>query len=231
MSSSVGTLYGVSVGPGDPELMTIKAKKVLERCRVLVVPVTHKGRSLALDIASGMVDVSGKELLSLFFPMTIDPTKLTQNYEAQGARVAQKLSDGEDVAFICLGDVSVFSTFSYIGEILKEKGYPVVMIPGVTSFVAASCALGVSLTTANQPLHIIPAGFESMEDALHLSGTKVLMKSASRFSDVRRAVLASGQSAWAAIDCGMSSERLYQNIADIPEDPGYFTTVIVKEQP
>lgn len=230
MDNGLGTLYGVSAGPGDPELMTVKAKRLLERCHVLAVPKTRGGHSLALDIADKAVDVSGKQLLFLPFPMTTAPAKLRQNYETHAARLAEILRNGEDVAFICLGDVSVYSTFTYIGKILSEKGYPVVMIPGVTSFCAAACALGISLITGDQPLHIIPAGYGNLEASLRLPGTKVLMKPASRFSGVRRAVLASGQAVYAAVGCGMDSERLYQNIADMPEDPGYFTTIVVKEQ-
>lgn len=231
MDNGCGTLYGVSVGPGDPELMTVKAKRLLERCHVLAVPKTRRGHSLALDIAGKAVDVSGKQLLFLPFPMTTAPVKLRQNHETHAARLAEILRNGDDVAFICLGDVSVYSTFTYIGEILSDKGCPVVMIPGVSSFCAAACALGVSLTAADQPLHIIPAGYGSPEASLRLPGTKVLMKPAGRFPGVRRAILASGQAAYAAVDCGMDSERLYQNIADMPEDPGYFTTIVVKERP
>ncbi|MEL7607981.1 MAG: precorrin-2 C(20)-methyltransferase [Bacillota bacterium] len=231
MGGCIGTLYGVGVGPGDPELITVKAKRILEKCRVLAVPVTHRGNALALDIARGVTDLSGKELLELPFPMTDDRTTLGRNYEAQAARVAQALESGEDVAFVCLGDVSVFSTFSSVGEILMNKGYPVEMVPGVTSFCAAACALKISLTAMDEPLHILPAGFADIENALALPGVKVLMKSAGRFPAVRRAVSASGRLACAAINCGLEGERLYRDIADMPEDPGYFTTIIVKERP
>lgn len=231
MCGCIGTVYGVSVGPGDPELMTVKAIKTLERCRVLAVPVTHKGNSLALEIVSELVGISEKELLTLPFPMTTDPATLRKNYALQAERIAQILADGEDVAFICLGDVSIYSTFAYIGDILREKGYPVRMIPGVTSFCASACALGVSLTAINQPLHIVPAGSKELSDVLRLPGAKVLMKSARQFSDVRSAVISSGQCAYATVDCGLESEKLYRNLADMPEDPGYFTTIIVKERP
>ncbi|MEA4970670.1 MAG: precorrin-2 C(20)-methyltransferase [Candidatus Pelethousia sp.] len=229
MSDCTGTLYGVSVGPGDPELITVKSKKVLERCPVLALPETHKGNSLALTIAGKVIDLSHKELLPLRFPMLADQEQLRLNYEAHAARLEQVLSGGQDVAFICLGDVSVFSTFAYIGKILIRGGYSVVMLPGVTSFCASACALGVSLTAANQPLHIIPAGYGDVDGALELPGAKVLMKSASQFPAVRRAVLASGQPACAAVDCGLDSQRLYHDLADMPEESGYFTTIIVKE--
>ncbi len=231
MSDSIGTLYGVSVGPGDPELITVKAKNTLERCRVLAVPVTHKNSSLALDIVCKMMDISGKETLPLLFPMTTDQTELSSHYNANAVRIEEVLTNGVDVAFACLGDVSVFSTFAYIAEILKARDYPVVMIPGVTSFCACACALGISLTAADQPLHIIPGSFYAIGEELKLSGTKVLMKSGSQFSKIRDTVASSGQAACAAVDCGLDSEHLYPNITDMPDDPGYFTTIIVKEQP
>jgi len=231
MDNGLGTLYGVSVGPGDPELMTVKAKRLLERCHILAVPETRGGHSLALDIADKAADISGKKVLSLPFPMTTDAAKLNQNYEAHATRLAEILKSGKDVAFVCLGDVSVYSTFAYIGGILTGKGYPVVMVPGVTSFCAAACALGISLTDADKPLHIIPAATVCTEDALILDGTKVLMKLTSQFSKIRQTILSSGQTAYAAVNCGHNSESLYQNLADMPDNPGYFTTIIVKEQP
>lgn len=225
-----GTLYGVSVGPGDPELITLKAKSILENCRVLAIPVTHKGNTFALDIVRKITDISGKELLFLPFQMISDEEKLRTNHKAQAETVEKKLEKGEDVVFASLGDVSVYSTFAYIGNIIKEKGYAVKMIPGVTSFCASACALGISLTAMRQPLHIIPAGFGSAESALALSGVKVLMKSANQFPAVRRAVSESGQSAYAVEDCGMDSQALYHKLEDMPYESGYFTTIIVKEE-
>jgi precorrin-2/cobalt-factor-2 C20-methyltransferase len=229
MDGHSGILYGVGIGPGDPELVTVKAKSILERCPVLAVPVTHKRNTLALEIVRGVTDISGKKLLTLPFPMSADETETASNHKVQAARVAEILENGEDVAFACLGDVSVFSTFSYIGELVKGAGYPVRMVPGITSFCAAACALGISLTERESPLHIIPGSFGTAPEALAQPGVKVLMKSAGRFSELRRAVADSGQSAWAVSDCGLPGERLYENLEDMPEDPGYFTTVIVKE--
>jgi precorrin-2/cobalt-factor-2 C20-methyltransferase len=230
MEGHSGILYGVGVGPGDPELVTLKAKNILERCPVLAVPATHKGNALALEIVKGVADISGKKLLTLPFPMSADETETAANHKVQAARVAEILKSGEDVAFACLGDVSVYSTFSYIGELVKGAGYPVRMVPGITSFCAAACALGISLTELKSPLHIIPGVFGAAPDTLALPGVKVLMKSAGRFSELRRAVMDSGQSAWAVSDCGLAGERLYERLEDMPEDPGYFTTVIVKER-
>lgn len=231
MNDCMGTLYGVSVGPGDPELMTLKAIKTLAQCDVLAVPVTHKNSSLALDIVSKIMDISDKETLPLLFPMTTEQTEMSSHYNAHADHIAKILTSGVDIAFACLGDVSVFSTFAYIADLLKKKGYPVVMIPGVTSFCASACALGISLTAADMTLQIIPGSIETLEKELGSPGTKVLMKSGSQFSKVRNTVLSSGQFACAAVDCGLESECLYPCLADMPDNPGYFTTIIVKEQP
>lgn len=229
MNSDKGILFGVSVGPGDPELLTLKAKRILERCTVLAAPKTHKGNTLALDIINGAVDTSQKEMLLLPFQMTTDEQRLQDSHRQQADMIIEKLSAGKDVALISLGDVSVFSTFVYVGEIVQAAGYRVDMIPGVTSFCASACALGISLTTMRQPLHVIPAVFEASQEQLDWPGTKVLMKSASRFDDVRKSVLQSGQQAAAVVNCGLDSQQVYTDIADMPDEPGYFTTIIVKE--
>ncbi len=224
----MGTLFGVSVGPGDPELMTVKAVKILKECKVWMVPSSKGEKSVALDIAKGLIDVSDKEVLVLFFEMTADPQKLLDNHTKQAEIIAEKLDAGLDVAFPCLGDIAVYSTFEYVAEILRAKGYPVATVPGVTSFCAVASVLERSLTVEmKQPLHIIPGSFEDMDAALAMPGTKVIMKSARKFPQVREKILSAGLAASAVVDCGMETQRKFEDIADMPENVGYFTTVIV----
>ena len=223
-----GKLYGVSVGPGDPELMTVKAVRTLESCKSWMVPSSKGERSVALDIAAGLVDTGGKEILILPFAMTADPEKLRATHVQQASVIQNALDKGMDVAFPCLGDISVYSTFEYVGRILREKGYDVVTVPGVTSFCAVASVLGRSLTPEmKQPLHIIPGSFEDMDAALEMPGTKVIMKSARKFPAVREKIQSCGLSASAVTDCGMPSQQVYEDIADMPENAGYFTTLIV----
>lgn len=229
-NQKTGTLYGVSVGPGDPELMTVKAVRILEKCAVWAAPAAKQERSVALEIARGGVSDEEKELLMLNFEMTADPDRLRRNHQEQAQVLRSVLEQGKDIAFVCLGDVSVYSTFEYVADILRAQGVPVESVPGVTSFCAVASALGRSLTTdMKKPLHIIPGAFEDMDAALAMPGAKVIMKSARRFPQVREKILASGKDAAAVVDCGMETEKRYTDLREMPETSGYFTTVLVGE--
>ena len=146
MEKRIGTFYGVSVGPGDPELMTLQAVRRLENCPVIAAPQTPKGGMLALDIAKGAVDLSGKTILPLRFAMSLDPAVQKAAHIEAARAVKEYLDAGQDVAMLNLGDVSVYATFGYLQEILEAEGCKTVMLPGVTSFCAAAARLGQSLT-------------------------------------------------------------------------------------
>lgn len=146
-----GVFYGVGVGPGDPELMTLKAVRVLRDCPVIAAPRTRDGAMLALDIAAQAVDLKEKMILPLFFPMERDAQRLETAHRAAAEAVESCLEQGKDVAMLNLGDVSIYATYSYLMELLSEKGYETRMIPGVPSFCAVAARLGVSLTSMNAP--------------------------------------------------------------------------------
>lgn len=230
-----GILYGVSVGPGNPELMTLQAVRLLNRCPVVAVPQTGSGGTVALDIASQAVDLSGKTLIMLPFLMTRDEAKRDERHRQLAALLKIPLDAGQDVAMLSLGDASVYSSFSYMAGLLAMEGYPIEVLAGVTSFCASAAALGVGLTEMNRPLHIIPAGADDGQ-ALTLSGTKVLMKAGRALPQLLARLKEQGllNKAMLVQNCGLPGERLVKNI---PEDfnfedfdiGGYFTTVIVKE--
>ena len=117
-----GVFYGVGVGPGDPELMTLKAVRLLERCRVVAAPQTKNGEMLALRIAAGAVDLKGKTVVPLSFSMNRDPAVLEQTHQRAARTVAEFLDRGEDVAMLNLGDVSIYATCSYLAELLRGQG-------------------------------------------------------------------------------------------------------------
>ena len=141
MEKRIGIFYGVSVGPGDPELMTLQAVRRLENCPVIAAPQTPKGGMLALDIAKGAVDLSGKTILPLRFAMSLDPAVQKAAHIEAARAVKEYLDAGQDVAMLNLGDVSVYATFGYLQEILEAEGCKTVMLPGVTSFCAAAARL------------------------------------------------------------------------------------------
>ena len=119
MEKRIGVLYGVSAGPGDPELMTLKAVRCLGKCPVIAAPQTAGGRMLALDIARGAVGLDGKTILPLRFAMSRDPEMLRASHEEAALAVKEHLDAGQDVAMLNLGDVSVYATFGYLQEILE----------------------------------------------------------------------------------------------------------------
>ena len=119
MEKRIGTFYGVSVGPGDPELMTLQAVRRLENCPVIAAPQTPKGGMLALDIAKGAVELSGKTILPLRFAMSLDPAVQKAAHIEAARAVKEYLDAGQDVAMLNLGDLSVYATFRYLQEILE----------------------------------------------------------------------------------------------------------------
>ncbi|MBS6317841.1 MAG: precorrin-2 C(20)-methyltransferase [Firmicutes bacterium] len=161
-----GVFYAVSVGPGDPELLTRQACRVLADCPVVAAPRMKSGRMLALDIAAGAVDMQGKTILPLDFTMERSEAVREDSYRMAAAAIEAELSAGRDVAMVNLGDVSVYATAYYILERIRADGFETVMCPGVTSFCAVAARLGRSLTRMEEPLHILP-GSTDLDNALH----------------------------------------------------------------
>ena len=226
-----GVCYGVGVGPGDPELITLKAVHTLERCPVIAAPQTRSGEMLALDIARGAVDLTDKTILPLTFTMSQDPAVLQASHQAAADAIQAHLDRGEDVAMPNLGDVSIYATWGYLMELLNRRGYETVMIPGVPSFCAAAARLGITLVRGETPLHIAPAT-GPIEPMLALPGAKVLMKAGRRLPEVRSALEQMGQTEYAALveNCGLPGETIYDDLKQAPESVGYFATAVVKEQ-
>ena len=223
-----GILYGVSVGPGDPELITLKALRTMEKCPVIAVPRTGGTKTLALDIARQALDLSHKEIVCLEHRMVRDADTLQAQYRKNAAILTEYLQQGKDVALLNLGDVSVYSTYCYIAEEVKKAGYVCEMIPGVTSFCACAAVLGQSLTEATQPLIIFPGSYADLESALDTPGGKVLMKSTKALPALRTAIAERGLGEKTRIvsDCGLPSQSIHK--IDDTDIQSYFSTVIMK---
>lgn len=222
-----GVFYAVSVGPGDPELLTRQACRVLEVCDVIAAPRTKAGRMLALDIAGGAVNMRGKTILPLDFTMAHDAAVREDSYHTAAAAIKAELAAGRDVAMVNLGDVSVYATAYYILERVRSDGFEVVMCPGVTSFCAVAARLGRSLTRMEEPLHILP-GSTDLDNALQLPGTKVVMKSGKAIYKAAAALERHGLLANAGMvaDCGLETEQVYTDLRQLPEEISYFATIV-----
>ena len=222
-----GVFYAVSVGPGDPELLTRQACRVLADCPVVAAPRMKSGRMLALDIAAGAVDIKNKTILPLDFTMERSGAVREESYRTAAGAIEAELTAGRDVAMVNLGDVSVYATAYYILERVRSDGFETVMCPGVTSFCAVAARLGRSLTRMDEPLHILP-GSTDIDSALTLEGTKVLMKSGRAIHETVDALERHGLAARAGMvaDCGLETEQVYTDLRQLPEEISYFATIV-----
>ena len=215
-----GKLYGVSVGPGDPELMTLKAVRIIREADVIALPHSDKNRCTAYNIAVKAVpEMESKELLMIPMPMTKDRDKLEKAHNDGVKRVLEELEKGKSGAFLTLGDVSVYSSCQYIYQPVKEAGAQTELISGVPSFCAAAARLDRPLVSGEDRLHIIPASYD-VEDCERLDGVKVLMKPGKNIDRLRRFKLCGVE------NCTMEDERIFNSVDEAGE-PGYFSLFIV----
>lgn len=224
-----GCLYSIGVGPGDPELMTLKAVHTISKCPVLVLPTESRQKCVAYQIARQILpEIDEKEAVCLVMPMTKDKEKLERNHEEGAVKVAQILEEGRDAAFLTIGDPTVYATSMYIHQRVAQMGYQTQIISGVPSFCAAAAKLGVSLGEKQEQIHVIPASYD-IEMAMQLSGTKILMKAGKKMPFVKQCV--KKHQGWAAMveNCGMPDEHVWINPDSMPDQPGYYTLVIAKD--
>ena len=224
-----GKIYGIGVGPGDPELMTLKAVRLIREADVIAVPGEEAKQSVAYKIAAGAVpEIVQKELLAVPMPMTRDREVLGEAHKDGAKLLEEQLDKGKTVAFLTLGDPTVYCTFSYLQHYLESDGYKVELVPGISSIMACAAKLGIPLAEWDEPVHIIP-GALTEEITLDSKGTYVLMKSASRMKEVKDALRASGRNVQGVLNCGMENEMVCRNLNEIPDDAGYFALVIAKD--
>ncbi len=225
--SGGGTFYGVGTGPGDPELLTVKAIRTLRACPVIAVPVTKGKHTMALDIVRSAVDISGKELISIGFSMSGDERTAKENHLRAAKSIEAYLSAGSDVAMINIGDPSLYSTYSYIRDIVAEHGFKTAAIAGVPSFCAAAAKAGVCLTERTKPLIIMPSAHGLDAGALSADASYVIMKPPRSVEKIKTAAESNGLDAVLVENCGLASERVCR-LNDAGDNAGYFTTVIAK---
>ena len=224
-----GKLYGVGVGPGDPERLTLKALRLIKEAPVIAVPGTVPENTVAYKIVvQAYPALAEKELLPIDMPMTKDHAKLRESHERGAKAVAAVLDQGKDVVFLTLGDTTVYSTYLYVHHRVEEMGYATEIVSGITSFCAVAARLNIGLVEKHEELHVIPASYQ-IEEALQLPGTKVLMKAGKKMAEVKATIKRLGASAVMIENCGMPNEKIYRSVDEIPEDAGYYSLIIIKD--
>ena len=225
-----GKIYGIGVGPGDPELMTLKAVRLIREADVIAIPGKDRESCTTYQIASGAVpEIKDKEIIPVVFPMTKNETVLRESHEAAVQSLTALMDQGKTIAFLTLGDVTIYSTYGYVHQKLLSLGYESILVNGVPSFCAAAAKLGISLGEKAEAIHILPGSYP-VADGLELPGTKILMKSGKKIGDVKRELMERELSAWMVENCGMDGERLFESASEIAEDAGYYSLIIAKDR-
>ena len=225
-----GIAYGVGVGPGDPEYMTLKAIRLIRENDVIAVPGKVAKDAVAYKIAAAVVpELENKELLPIYMPMIKDRELIDAEHKKAAKLVESYLDQGKNVVYITLGDSTIYCTFSYIQHYLEADGYTVELVAGIPSFCAAAARLNTPLTEWDEPLHVLP-GIHDLDNDMALKGNYVVMKSASKMAAVKDMIRRSGRRAVMAENCSMENEKLYRSVDEIPDDAGYFSLIIAKEK-
>lgn len=224
-----GKLYGVGVGPGDPELLTLKAVRVIREADVIAVPGETKESSVAYRIARKAVcEIEAKEGLAIHMPMTKDIARLEESHDRGAEEIIHHLKLGKTVAFLTLGDPTIYSTYLYIHKRVCRL-YEAEIVSGIPSFCAAAARLNQGLVEREEQLHIIPSSYE-VRDAIALPGTKVLMKAGKRIGSVIECLKDVEGAASLVENCGMENEKIYRSVEEMKESAGYYSLIILKEE-
>ena len=218
-----GTLYAVGVGPGDPELLTLKAVRILRSADVIACPAKGNAPGVAYRIAAeALPEIVGKKLLPLSFPMSGE--NCSQAHTEAAHLVMAELREGRSVAFLTLGDPGFYSTFSYICTAVVESGFPVEIVSGIPSFCAASARLLMPIALGDEQVLI------SSEPQMDFPGTIIVMKVGRRLSAIKKKAAGAGRMAHLIENCGMENEKVYSGVGSMPEKAEYFSLMILEPQ-
>jgi precorrin-2/cobalt-factor-2 C20-methyltransferase len=237
-----GKLYVLGVGPGDPELLTLKAARILNGISCICVPKGREGgSSLALSIVKRAVNIDGKEIIEAHFPMRktkkqdSDLCELDTKWNETVQTVLSRLNRGIDMAFITIGDPTIYSTFFYLYDKLLELNpeLSIEIIPGVSSINTAAARAGLSLGLADEKIAILPATYmDDLKETLKKFDTVVLMKVHGVFNSVRNILndMNLADNAVYISRAGMDDEKIFRDIKNIKlEDLNYFSLLIIKK--
>lgn len=222
--------YSVGVGAGDGSYITLGALRALEKADIIAVPVKKSGeKSTALEIIRKEFDTDKKEILELEFPMSSDDKTRQLSRGATAEKIISALDSGKNIAMITLGDVSVYSTCSYVHKAVKDAGHEMEIIPGITSFCAAADKAQISLCEGNESVAIIPSlKSANLEKYIDDFDTIVIMKAGKDTDAIYNILKRHGLEHNAVVSSCIGMENELIEPIQRHKEYGYFTTVIVK---
>jgi len=231
-----GTLYGIGIGPGDPDLISVKGAKLLGDCRHVIVPKAKpRAESLALAIAGKHIRPDAV-IHEMVFPMVTEPGPLNRHWEASADRTAEALSASEDACYLTLGDPMLYSTYIYLIRALKQR-HPqirVSTVPGITAFSAAAALTDFPIGEAKTPVIIVPTADDpaDLQKALESRATVILMKVGNRLPRILR-ILEEHQALDRSVlvsRAGLPDQRIETDLRQLANDPqaGYLSIILVQ---
>lgn len=227
--SKPGTLYGVGVGPGDPELMTVKAWRLISMAEAVAYLAANGSASTARQIASPFLPEGIAEIV-IDMPMRIEPTPAQAAYDAGAARIAAVLDTGKDVVFLCEGDPFFYGSFIYLFERLSTR-YATAVVPGVTSFSAAAAQLSRPLARRDDVVKVLPATLpaERLRAELATAEAAAIIKVGRHFGDVKRILADLDLIARATlIEKATHHDERIRSVAEVKEETvPYFSTILI----
>ncbi|ERM90787.1 hypothetical protein O163_13940 [Caldanaerobacter subterraneus subsp. yonseiensis KB-1] len=218
--------YGVGVGPGEKSLITLKAVEILKKVDMVVAPSKGEG-SIAYSIAKPHIR---GEVVFMDFPMTYNKKELKSKWEENAEKIRKFLISGKDVAFITIGDPTIYSTYIYL---LKElEGFEVETVPGISSYSAAAASLNLPIAQGRQNFAVVSSDDpEEIEKILDLFGTVILMKVSRNYDIIVKLLEEKGFIGHLVIRCGHDDEKITRNLEEyIGRKVDYLSLIIAKKE-
>ncbi len=228
------TLYGIGVGPGDPELLTIKAVRCLESCPVVAYPAPLEGPSLARQIAAPYLDGQAKTEITIRIPLVAGHFADPEIYRVAQHGLTKHLDDGRDVAVLCLGDPLLYGSFSYLLHEMPEHHH-IQIIPGISAVTAAACVAQRPLAIREQVFSIIPATLDEQELTSRIAAAEamVFIKVGQHLAKLQRLLPSLGLDRQAVyIERATFEDQKHLPLAQAdPDQSSYFSIVLTHRHP
>ncbi|MEL6609498.1 MAG: precorrin-2 C(20)-methyltransferase [Pseudomonadota bacterium] len=223
-----GKLYGVGVGPGDPDLMTVRAVRLIEAAPVIAYPTLAGADSFARRIAADVIPANAREIV-MDVPMTVDRAPAQAAYDDGAAQIAEALEGGQDVVCLCEGDPFFYGSFMYLFARLSGR-FEVEVIPGVTSVTTCAARAGLPLAARNERVTILPGPLPEDELRRRIEGAEsvAIMKVGRHLAKIRGVIASLGLSEHAVyVERASLPEERICPLSEAPETAPYFSMILL----
>lgn len=223
-----GKLYGVGLGPGDPELMTLRAHRLIAGASVVAYPALAGAASFARAIAADVIPSDAQEIV-MDVPMSVERAPAQAAYDKGAAEIALALDAGKDVICLCEGDPFFYGSFMYLFARLSAD-YEVEVVPGVTSITTCAARAGMPLAARNERLTILPGPLPEAELRARIEGAEsvAIMKVGRHLAKIRGVIDALGLTERAVyVERASLPEEVVLPLADAPEKAPYFSMILL----